>query len=293
MRAAIKKLKYYLSIFSSIDNRLDKIQQSLGRIESAQQPESNKDLQEYEFRVYSQWGEDGIIQHLIKTIPDLEKTFIEFGVQNYVESNTRFLLVNNNWAGLIIDGSQKNIDFVKSDAIYWQHNLKAECAFITRENINTIIKNSGLNGDIGLLSVDIDGNDYWIWEAIDVVTPAIVVIEYNARFGDQLAVSIPYEPNFTRSSAHHSNIYYGTSLSALFKLGAKKGYTLVGCNSAGNNAFFLRNDLITDQIKAKTVAEAFVSNQFRESRDENGEMNFISPEQERAILESLPLKHFD
>jgi hypothetical protein len=293
MRAAIKKLKYYLSIFSSIDNRLDKIQQSLGRIESAQQSESNKDLHEYEFRVYSQWGEDGIIQHLIKTIPDLEKTFIEFGVQNYVESNTRFLLVNNNWAGLIIDGSQKNIDYVKSDAIYWQHNLKAECAFITRENINTIIKNSGLNGDIGLLSVDIDGNDYWIWEAIDVVTPAIVVIEYNARFGDQLAVSIPYEPNFTRSSAHHSNIYYGTSLSALFKLGAKKGYTLVGCNSAGNNAFFLRNDLITDKIKAKTVAEAFVSNKFRESRDENGEMNFISPEEERAILESLPLKHFD
>lgn len=293
MRAAIKKLKYYLSILSSIDNRLDKIQQSLGRIESAQQPECNKDLHEYEFRVYSQWGEDGIIQHLIKTIPDLEKTFIEFGVQNYVESNTRFLLVNNNWAGLIIDGSQKNIDYVKSDAIYWQHNLKAECAFITRENINTIIKNSGLNGDIGLLSIDIDGNDYWIWEAIDVVTPAIVVIEYNARFGDQLAVSIPYEPNFIRSSAHHSNIYYGTSLSALFKLGAKKGYNLVGCNSAGNNAFFLRNDLITDKIKAKTVAEAFVSNKFRESRDENGEMNFISSEEERAILESLPLKYFD
>lgn len=293
MRAAIKKLKYYLSILSSIDNRLDKIQQSLGRIESAQQPEYNKELHDYEFRVYSQWGEDGIIQHLIKTIPNLEKTFIEFGVQNYVESNTRFLLVNNNWAGLIIDGSQKNIDYVKSDAIYWQHNLKAECAFITRENINTIIKNSGLNGDIGLLSIDIDGNDYWVWEAIDVVTPAIVVIEYNARFGDQLAVSIPYEPNFIRSSAHHSNIYYGTSLSALFKLGAKKGYALVGCNSAGNNAFFLRNDLITDKIKVKTVAEAFVSNKFRESRGKNGEMSFISSEEERAILESLPLKYFD
>lgn len=293
MRAAIKKLKYYLSILNSIDNRLDKIQQSLGRIESTQHPECNKDLQDYEFRVYSQWGEDGIIQHLVKTIPGLEKTFIEFGVQNYVESNTRFLLVNNNWAGLIIDGSQKNIDYVKSDAIYWQHNLKAECAFITRENINTIIKNSGLNGDIGLLSIDIDGNDYWVWEAIDVVTPAIVVIEYNARFGDQLSVSIPYEPNFIRSSAHHSNIYYGTSLSALFKLGAKKGYALVGCNSAGNNAFFLRNDLITDKIKAKTVAEAFVSNKFRESRDKNGEMNFISSEEERTILESLPLKYFD
>lgn len=293
MRAAIKKLKHYLSILSSIDNRLDKIQQSLGRLESGQQPESNKDLHEYEFRVYSQWGEDGIIQHLIKTIPDIEKTFIEFGVQNYVESNTRFLLVNNNWSGLIIDGSQKNIDYVKSDPIYWQHNLKTECAFITRENINTIIENNGLTGEIGLLSIDIDGNDYWVWEAINVVSPAIVIIEYNARFGNELAVTIPYEPNFIRSQAHYSNIYYGASLSALAKLAVKKGYALIGCNKAGNNAFFVRHDFLNDKIQAKTVSQAFVSNKFRESRDVNGKMNFIGLEQEQAILNSLPLKHLD
>jgi hypothetical protein len=210
-------------------------------------------------------------------------------VQNYSESNTRFLLVNNNWSGLVIDGSQEYIHYIKRDRIYWQYNLKAECGFITRDNINGLFRKNGVEGEIGLLSVDIDGNDYWVWEAIDSVNPAIVIVEYNARFGPDKAVTIPYDEKFVRSQAHHSLIYYGASLKALCLLGDRKGYALVGCNSAGNNAFFVRRDLMVPPLRELSAAEGFVQNQFREARDENGALLFLTREQETALLEKLPL----
>ena len=122
-----------------LGNDLIKVQEALGRIESRQIQDLNGKLKQNsiptsieksEFRVFSQWGEDGIIQALVRSIEIERKIFIEFGVQDYTESNTRFLLVNNNWSGLVIDGSLKNINYIKQDKIYWQHNLKAEYAFI-------------------------------------------------------------------------------------------------------------------------------------------------------------------
>ncbi|MFM6343717.1 MAG: hypothetical protein ACKPFK_01030, partial [Dolichospermum sp.] len=106
-----------------------------------------------EFRAFSQWGEDGIIQFLIRNVPINRKIFVEFGVQNYTESNTRFLLINNNWSGLVIDGGSEEIYYIKNDPIYWQYNLKAVNSFITKDNINQIISDNGIQGEIGLLSV--------------------------------------------------------------------------------------------------------------------------------------------
>lgn len=123
-----------------LNSTLDYIQQGLGRIET-RQITSNKNLQldtSVEFKVYSQSGEDGIIQFLLNKIPIQNKVFIEFGVENYLESNTRFLALNNYWSGLIIDGDEENIKFIKNDPIYWRCNLKAEHSFITKENINNI-----------------------------------------------------------------------------------------------------------------------------------------------------------
>ena len=284
----LKSLLSRLRRIDSIESRAVHLQEALGRIE-ARQTESAKTLREAEFRVFSQWGEDGIIQFLNRHVPIENKTFVEFGVQDYLESNTRFLVVKDNWSGLVIDGSAENIGKVRGSELYWRHRIRAECAFITRDNINDIIRSVGITGDIGLLSVDIDGNDYWVWQAIDVIQPRIVVVEYNARFGVERAVSVPYDPQFIRERVHSSMIYYGASLAALAQLGEVKGYALVGCNSAGNNAFFVRKDVRPSSLPSLTAREAYVQASFRESRDASGNLSFLNPEDEQQLLEALPL----
>ncbi|VXB83254.1 NADH dehydrogenase [Pseudomonas sp. 8AS] len=286
----LRKLKSVIGEVFALRLKLDEMQVALGRIES-RQVEHGFDgfLHGAEFKVFSQWGEDGILQAIIRTINPVSKIFIEFGVQNYCESNTRFLLINNNWSGLVIDGSSDNINYIKNDPIYWRYNLKAECQFIDRDNINSIFLRNGVQGEIGLLSIDIDGNDYWVWQSIDSVKPAIVVTEYNARFGADRAVTVPYDQDFVRSEAHYSHIYYGASLKALCQLGDSKGYAFVGCNSAGNNAFFVRRDLLKAPLRELSVAEGFILHKFREARDAEGQLTFLSPEEESDLLFTLPL----
>jgi len=290
----LHKIDYIIQSLAIINTNINYLRESLGRIESRQNRfrKFNK-LYEYEFKVYSQWGEDGIIDFLVESLDVKNKVFVEFGVENYKESNTRFLLVNRNWSGLVIDCNEENINYIKNDSIYWKYNIKAVCEFITRDNINNILKNNGIKGNIGLLSIDIDGNDYWIWKPIDIINPDIVVVEYNSRFDSEKAVTIPYHENFSRAKAHYSMIYYGASLKALCLLGSKKGYTFVGCNSLGNNAFFVLSDLINDSIKELSLEGGFVAGKFRESRNLNGELAYLSFEEEKKILESLPLIEVD
>lgn len=118
------------------------------------------DLSQIEFRAFSQFGDDGIIQYLISKLNPEVPFFVEFGVQNYREANTRFLLQNNNWRGLIIDSSQNDINAIKNDWYYWRHSLTALCEYVTKDNINNLLLRSGVQGEIGLLHIDIDGNDY-------------------------------------------------------------------------------------------------------------------------------------
>src|SRR5208282_419804 len=194
----------------------------------------NTDFRKVGFKVFSQFDEDGIIQYLINTLPIANRTFIEFGVENYEESNTRFLLLNDHWQGMVLDARGADIRYIQRDKIYWQYDLQAKQTWITRENINTLLSDAGFGSDVGLLSIDIDGNDYWIWEAIQSVRPLIVIIEYNSLFGLQ-PVAVPYKEDFDRTSAHYSNLYYGASLGALQHLAHKKGYLLVGSNVLGHN----------------------------------------------------------
>jgi hypothetical protein len=283
------KIKSLLYSIRSYEERFNKIELALGRIELRQCNNINsKDILDYEFKVSSQWGEDGIIQYLIQKVNIENKIFVEFGVEKYTESNTRFLLQNNNWKGLIIDGSEENINYIKNDPIYWRHNLKAECAFINKDNINELISKNGISGDIGILSVDIDGNDYWVWEAIDCISPRIVICEYNSHFGSKNKVSVPYDEDFVRNQKHFSNIYYGASISALEYLGTKKKYSLITSNSAGNNIFFVRNDLIKD-IKKTSGDEAYQIAQFRESRNKEGTLTFNSIEENLNMLKDMEL----
>jgi hypothetical protein len=246
-------------------------------------------LADVEFSISSQWGEDGIIDWLVEQIDKIPDSFIEFGVENYTESNTRFLLQHRNWKGLIIDGSKDNIQYVRHDPISWRHNLTSVHAFITRENINEIISASGFSNEIGLLSIDIDGNDYWVWESIDVLKPYIVVAEYNSSFGDLLPLSIPYDANFVRGKSHFSNLYYGASIAALKHLAERKGYVLIGSNSAGSNAFFVRNDYVEvfyDSIVDKKARPS----RFRESRDRKGHLTLISGIERSRIIGDMPVE---
>lgn len=248
------------------------------------------DIRTAEFKVFSQFGEDGIIQYLVRQarVPAQCRSFVEFGVESYDEANTRFLVLNDNWRGLIIDGSPANMRRVRSSSIHWRHNLAAVCAFVDADNINNILAENGFSGELGLLSIDIDGNDYWVWEKIDVVNPMIVVAEYNSVFGPRHAVTVPYDKKFVRGRAHRSHLYWGASLAALVQLGARKGYGFVGSNSAGNNAFFVRRDCLNGQ-RVLTAAEGYVESQFRESRDEAGRLTFLSGAARLREISDMPV----
>jgi hypothetical protein len=247
----------------------------------------NVDFRRVGFKVFSQWDEDGIIQYLISKVPIENKTFIEFGVENYEESNTRFLLLNNHWQGLVLDACAPDIRYIQTDRIYWEFDLQTKCTWITRENVNSLLAEAGFSDDVGLLSIDIDGNEYWIWEAIQSVKPRIVIVEYNSVFG-LLPVSIPYREDFDRTVAHFSTLYYGCSLAALGHLARKKGYLLVGSNVWGHNAFFVRAD-VAGEIRGLEPEEAYVVSKFRESRDQAGRPNHVRGEERIKLIEHLPV----
>jgi hypothetical protein len=248
-----------------------------------------RSLEDAEFRVFSQYGEDGIIQHLVHRVPIVDERFVEFGVDDYRESNTRFLLVNDNWSGLVLDAGTAHVQFVERSGLAWRHTIDARQAFITRENINDLLRDGGCEGDIGLLSIDVDGNDYWIWDAIEVTTPRIVIVEYNSVFGPDRAVTIPYRSDFDRFAAHHSGLYFGASLAALATLGRAKGYRLVGSVSAGNNAFFVRDDVAGD-LDALDAATAWRPSRFRESRGEDGSLTYVTDPVDRLrLIGELPV----
>jgi hypothetical protein len=272
------------ALHSQIDNL--KLLSSKTLIEQMNTYGAYNSLHEVEFKVFSQFGDDGIIQYLIhNTEVDVEK-FVEFGVDDYSESNTRFLLMNNNWKGLVMDASRENIQRIKRQKYYWRHDLTAVHCWVDRENINTVIHDNGFSGSLGLLSIDIDGNDYWIWESLDTVKPVITIVEYNSVFGDKYAITIPYDPSFNRTKAHYSNLYWGASLRALCMLAEKKDYVFVGSNSSGNNAYFVKQDKI-GRLRACTVQDGYVKSRFRDSRDAEGRLTFVAGEERLKIIEDM------
>ncbi|AGZ52993.1 FkbM family methyltransferase [Mycobacterium kansasii] len=249
--------------------------------------ESINEFADVEFSVFSQFGDDGIIQWLIHRLPGLSETFVEFGVGCYQEANTRFLLVNNNWRGLVLDSSRRKVHAISRDTISLLHDLQSVCAVVTAENIDQLMLDRGFEGDIGLLHIDIDGNDYWVWRGLTAVRPGIAIIEYNSVFGVERAITVPYDPKFSRAG-RFGNLYFGTSLPALCDLAQSKGYDFVGSNSAGNNAYFIRSDL-PHGLKPLTAAEGYVVSKFVDSRDAKGRRTHLRGEQRLAALRGAPV----
>jgi hypothetical protein len=203
-------------------------------------------LNQYEFQAFSQNGEDGIIEEIFKRIGVTNRFFVEFGVETGVETNSTYLLYKG-WSGFWIEGRQKDVNIIKknfSNALSAKR-LKIACRFITAENIEEVFRGADVPAEFDLLSIDIDRNDYHVWNAINSYRPRVVVVEYNAVFRPGCEFVVPYDPGavWDRTSIT------GASIESLYQLGLKKGYQLVACCFAGVNAFFVRNDLIEDRFE--------------------------------------------
>ena len=208
------------------------------------------------YRVYSQFAEDGIFVFLFAVIGTHSRTFIDIGASDGIRSNCANLAINFGWHGLFIDGNADAI--ARGERYYSTHPdtslypPRFACAMVKRSNINQIIAEAGFSGEIDLLSVDIDGNDYWIWEALDCVQPRVVCIETHVEKGLRNLV-VPYDENRVYPGVHPD--YFGASPVAMVNLAKRKGYRLVGANRFGFNTIYVRNDLAPDLIPEKPVED--------------------------------------
>lgn len=209
-------------------------------------------LERYEYKVYSQNGEDGIIAEIFNRIGISNRTFVEFGGQTGLENNCHYLLLQG-WDGLWIEGNENSYNKMLElfEPALSAKKLTTVKAFVTAENINDLIGEAGIRGSIDLLSIDIDANDYHVWSAINVIQPRVVVVEYNAKFLPPVEWIIPYDPMYVWDKTD----YFGASLKSFEKLGVKLGYQLVATNSNSSNAFFVKNDLAGDLFPKPATAE--------------------------------------
>ena len=211
-----------------------------------------KILSKYGKKLYSQNEEDGIILEIFNRIGTTNKIFVEFGIGDGLENNTLALLFQG-WKGLWLEGSASSVNSINDHfkSVLDTKQLQITEAFITKDNINELISSKIKEKEIDLLSVDIDGNDVHIFNEISVINPRVVIIEYNAKFFPPIMFTVDYNP----THMWQGDDYMGVSLKYLEVDFAKKGYKLVGCDIAGVNAFFVREDLVGDKFLTPYTAE--------------------------------------
>ncbi|MBA4191561.1 MAG: hypothetical protein C0467_26575 [Planctomycetaceae bacterium] len=212
-------------------------------------------------RVQSQHDEDGILLFIFALIGTTNRKCVEICAGDGIECNTANLLLNHRWTGALFDGSEANVAKCKQfyanhpDTRFWPPAVARE--WMTRSNVNSAIESQGTAGPIDLLSLDIDGIDYWLWEAITCVTPRVVVLEFNHLWGARAAVTVPYRDDFVAEFTQYGSDYAGASLPAFVKLGRRKGYRLVGTNAIATNAFFVHDDIVCDWLPEVDPATCF------------------------------------
>jgi len=195
------------------------------------------DLSKHEKQIYSQQGEDGIIQAILDEIGTTNKVAVEFGALDDLTDDT-LNLKNHGWKVYQINGEQYTPSIHK--------------AWMTAENCNDVFTELKIPKEFDVLSIDVDFNDYYIWEALEY-RPRLLVIEHNASIPPTEARVVRYEPKRVWDGTN----YFGASLLALEKLGKKKGYSLVYVESMGVNAFFVRDDCLTKNLTPKTSEEVY------------------------------------
>lgn len=198
-------------------------------------------INDFEYRVFSQNGEDGIIEAIMNKIGSESKYCVEFGVEGGVQTNTRYLIEKNSWNYLYMDGNEGN-----------PQNVKKEWIFAS--NINSLLEKYNVPENVDIISIDVDSNDYWIWQAIsEKYRPRVYILEYNASVPLGESKTIVHDDNHFWDKTN----YFGASLDALVKLGKQKGYTLVGCDNEGVNSFFVRNDLINGNFDLQPIEKLY------------------------------------
>jgi hypothetical protein len=208
------------------------------------------------FRAFSQFDEDGILLYLFSLLGVVHKTSVEVCAGVGHECNTANLIINHAWDGLLVDGNAENVRlarefYARYPDTFWRGPAIVQ-AWVEAATINELISGNGFSGEIDLLSLDMDGVDFWIWKAITCVNPRVVVLEFNDCIPADVSVAVPYDRSFTVSGDKPG--YLGASLAAWVKLGREKGYRLVGINRNVLNAFFVRNDLGSELLPEVSAA---------------------------------------
>lgn len=213
------------------------------------------------FRIHSQHEEDGILNFIFSLIGTTGKRCIEICAGDGIECNTANLIINHRWIGLLVDGNDVNVEKARRfyadnlDTKFWPPAIIKE--WVTKDNVNEIIREHGFAGQIDLLSLDIDGVDYWLWQEISCISPRVVVLEFNHLWGSGASVTVPYQEDFVAEFTEYGSDYAGASLPAFVKLGKEKGYRLVGTNAIATNAFFVRDDIACDWLPEVDAATCF------------------------------------
>lgn len=255
LRARVKRLqRFALKPVMNEESALVQMQQLQLKLTYQQLIAAGIPLPSYRdvgFRVFSDADEDGILLYLLSVVGSGDKHLVDLGAAGVAASNSANLIINHGWTGLLIEGNVESIAAHRAE--YELRDVEPPTlvnAWIDADNIDQLITEHSPK-DVDLLSIDIDGNDYWVWKAIDSITPRIVVVEYQDILGPDRSVTVPYDPKFSVANYPENatdNNYVGASLRALVKLGASKGYRLVATNLYGFNAFFVRQDLAPDAL---------------------------------------------
>jgi hypothetical protein len=243
-------------------------------------------LSGYDHRVYSQNGEDGLIRHIMSQIASPARTFVEFGF-GLRENNCLRLMLHEGYRGLYMDGFAPAVrvfnECVRRSKL---DGVRAACEYLTIDNIDATMIRHGFGREVDILSIDVDGVDYWLWEATKSIVPRLVIVEYNSSFGPEDSVTVPYEPSFDRNTKGARGHYHGASITALTSLARRKGYALIGADRSGSNAFFVRRDLLNNVLRETTPASA---HQWSSHLEDTGE----NPLAVRKTLLSMPLVNID
>jgi hypothetical protein len=211
-----------------------------------------------EFRNYSQNGEDGILLYLFSLIGMTDRRCVEICAGDGIECNAANLILNHGFSALLVDGDERNV--AVANDFYGRHRDTFAFApsvvqrWIDRDTVDDLLRQQSMTGEIDLLTIDIDGNDYWIWQAIECVSPRVVVVEYDNSWGPDEAVSMHYDPEYVFRVSEPGMPHCGASLAAFVSLARQKGYRLVGSQLRCFNAFFLRDDVGRDVFPEVSVA---------------------------------------